>query len=130
MTKIGIIRCEKNEKTCPLTGCISCLSEKTQGFASYDTTQLAGVFTCRCDLEETANMAKIMKAKGAEVIHIPTCLFSNKEDGKWTLDGGGLCDKSDPLTERIAEASGLPCVRGTAHLPESYTPAVNTSPTI
>ena len=122
MTKIGIIRCEKNEKKCPLTGGINCLEQKTQGFASYDQPKLMGVFTCRGDMDDTANMAKILKAKGAEAIHVTTCLFANKQDNKWVLEGGGLCDKLDALTSCIREATGLPCVQGTAHLPEGYTP--------
>jgi predicted metal-binding protein len=124
MTKIGIIRCEKNEKKCPLTGCITCLSNGVQGFQFYDDTQLAGVFTCRCENDNVEEMAKILKAKGAEAIHVPTCLFANKVDNKWTLEGGGLCHQFDSLLERIHSASGLPCVPGTAHLPEGYTPAV------
>ncbi|MBG0790293.1 MAG: CGGC domain-containing protein [Desulfovibrionaceae bacterium] len=124
MTKIGIIRCEKNEKNCPLTGCITCLGQQTQGFDSYDKTRLAGVFTCRCDMDDAANMAKILKAKGVEAIHVPTCLFANKTDGKWTLKGGGLCDRLETLTDRIRAASGLPCVQGTAHLPEGYVPEI------
>jgi predicted metal-binding protein len=123
MTKIGIIRCEKNEKKCPLTGCFTCLMQQTQGFASYDQAQLAGVFTCRGDMDDVANMAKILKAKGAEAIHLPTCLFANKTDGVWIMEGGGFCDQMETLTDRIRE-SGLPCVKGAAHLPEGYIPEV------
>lgn len=124
MTKIGIIRCEKNERRCPLTGCITCLGQGTQGFAGYDETALAGVFTCRCGDDDVEDLARILKAKGAEAIHVPTCLFANKVDGKWTLEGGGFCDKLDSLLERMNQASGLPCVRGTAHLPEGFVPEV------
>ena len=123
MTKIGIIRCEKNEKKCPLTGCITCLGEKTQGFKGYDETKLAGVFTCRCEADNVEDLAKILKAKGAEAIHVPTCLFANKVDGKWVLDGGGLCPDLDSILDRMRKASGLPCLAGTAHLPQGYTPA-------
>ncbi|BDQ35524.1 CGGC domain-containing protein [Pseudodesulfovibrio portus] len=123
MTKIGVIRCEKNERKCPLTGCITSLTQQAQGFASYDQTQLTGVFTCRGDMDDVANMAKILKAKGAEAIHLPTCLFANKSDGVWIMEGGGFCDRMETLTDRINEA-GLPCVKGTAHLPEGYVPEV------
>ncbi len=122
MTKIGIIRCEKNENKCPLTGGINCLGKQTQGFQHYDQTQLMGVFTCRCDEDNVEDLARILKAKGAEAIHVPTCLFSNKVDGKWTLEGGGFCDKLDSLLERMREATGLPCIKGTAHLPEGFNP--------
>lgn len=124
MTKIGIIRCEKNEKKCPLTGCLTCLKQRTQGFQSYDQTLLVGVFTCRCDEDSVENLARILKAKGAEVIHMPTCLFANKVDNEWTLDGGGFCDKLDSLLGRVREASGLRCIQGTAHLPEGFVPEV------
>ena len=124
MTKIGIIRCEKNEKKCPLTGCITCLEQQTQGFQSYDQAQLAGVLTCRCDGDNVEDLARILKAKGAEAIHVPTCLFANKVDGKWTMNGGGLCDKLDTLLDHMREATGLPCVKGTAHLPEGFVPEV------
>ena len=123
MTKIGIIRCEKNEKKCPLTGGINSLAQQTQGFASYDQAQLTGVFTCRGDMDDVANMAKILKAKGAETIHVPTCLFANKSDGTWIMEGGGFCDQLETLTDRIMEA-GIPCVQGTAHLPKGYVPKV------
>lgn len=124
MTKIGIIRCEKNEEKCPLTGCINCLGQKAQGFQGYDETSLAGVFTCRCPGDNLENLAKILKAKGAEAIHMPTCAFANKVDGKWTLEGGGFCEDIDGLLERMREATGLPCVKGTAHLPEGYVPEI------
>jgi predicted metal-binding protein len=124
MTKIGIIRCEKNEKTCPLTACITCLEQRTQGFQSYDQARLAGVFTCRCNEDNVEDLARILKAKGVEAIHVPTCLFANKADGKWTTDGGGLCDKLDTLLDRMRDASGLPCIQGTAHLPEGFVPEI------
>lgn len=122
MTKIGIIRCEKNETTCPLTGCITCLTERSQGFSSYEKTSLAGVFTCRCPGDNVVNLVKILKAKGAEAIHVPTCLFANKVNGKWTLEGGGFCDRTDMLLDQMREAVGIPCIKGSAHLPEGYTP--------
>lgn len=124
MTKIGIIRCEKNENNCPLTGCLTCLSKTTQGFAGYDSATIAGVFTCRCPGDSVENMAKILKAKGAEAIHVPTCLFAGKVDGAWSLEPGGFCPDLDQLADRIHKATGLPCIKGTAHLPEGYTPAV------
>jgi len=124
MTKIGIIRCEKNENKCPLTGCITCLSQQKQAFDTYEQTSLAGVFTCRCEQDNIEELAKILKAKGAEVIHVPTCLFANKTDNAWHLEGGGLCTDLENLLERMQKATGLPCVAGTAHLPEGYAPSI------
>lgn len=122
MTKIGIIRCEKNELKCPLTGCFKSLNTTTQGFEMYEEAELVGVFTCRCPGDNVQNLAKILKAKGAEAIHMPTCLFANKTKEGWKLEGGGFCDKTDQLLDDIHEASGLPCVKGAAHLPKGYTP--------
>ncbi|WP_147819461.1 CGGC domain-containing protein [Salidesulfovibrio onnuriiensis] len=124
MTKIGIIRCEKNENKCPLTACFTCLEQKTQAFKDYEQTTLAGVFTCRCDQDNVEDLAKILKAKGAEAIHVPTCLFANKVDGQWIMEGGGLCDRLDSLLERMRQATGLPCVMGSAHLPEGFAPEI------
>ena len=68
------------------------------------------------------NFAKILKAKGAEAIHVSTCLFAHKIDGTWTLDNGGFCDKVDNLLDLMREVTALPCIKGTAHLPEGYIP--------
>ncbi len=121
MAKIGLIRCEKNEKRCPLTGCLHCLESRSQGFAGHETTQLIGLFTCRCPGDEVVDMAKILKSKGAEVIHLCTCTFSSKQDGKWTV-GKGLCEHPDALAQRIAAEAGITCIKGSAHLPEGYSP--------
>lgn len=119
MAKIGLIRCEKNEKRCPLTGCIHCLESRTQGFASHESTQLMGLFTCRCPGDEVVDMAKILKSKGAEAIHFCTCTFAGKKDGKWVL-GDGFCDHIDDMVQRVADETGIACIKGSAHLPENY----------
>jgi predicted metal-binding protein len=116
---IGIIRCEKNEETCPLTGCFNCLRDTKEGFADYDTAQLVGMFTCRCPGDNFVKLGKILKAKGAQAIHICTCTFSRKESGKWTV-GQGFCDRVDDLLKSLSDETGLPCVKGSAHLPEGY----------
>ncbi|WP_320170767.1 CGGC domain-containing protein [Maridesulfovibrio sp.] len=119
MTKIGIIRCEKNERKCPLTSCIKCHDEQLQGFGGYDECSLAGVFTCRCPGDDFTDMVRIMKAKGAEAVHVVTCTFSGKQDGSWKL-GNGFCDGIDDLAEKAATETGIPVIKGTAHLPEGY----------
>ena len=119
MMNIGLIRCEKNEDRCPLTGCLKCLEGTNEGFAEYDTARLVGVFTCRCPGNNAVNMAKILKAKGAQAIHFCTCTFSHKEENGWML-GAGFCDETDELLKRISKETGLPCVKGSAHLPEGY----------
>ena len=123
MAKIGLIRCEKNENRCPLTGCIKSLKDQVQGFAGYDETELVGVFACRCPGEDLVEKAKILKSKGAETLHFCTCIFSSKEDGKWVL-GNGFCDQIDALIKKVATESGIDCVKGTAHIPEGFQPEV------
>lgn len=127
MTKIGFIRCEKNETTCPLTSCLSCLAAGTQGFAQTDQPELVGIMTCRCPGEHAVDMAKILKSKGAEVIHWCTCAFAHREDGKWLL-GEGLCDHTDAVLSQVSREAGICCVKGTAHLPNEYLPEIFCSP--
>ncbi|MEW5949118.1 MAG: CGGC domain-containing protein [Thermodesulfobacteriota bacterium] len=123
MAKIGLIRCGKNEKRCPLTGCLQSMKSTTQGFARYPDTELVGVFTCRCPGDGVVELAKILKSKGADVIHLCTCTFAHREDGKWVA-GGGFCAGVDDILKRIAREAEITCVKGTAHLPEGYQPEV------
>ncbi len=118
MTNVAIIRCEKNEKSCPLTSCLRCLENAEQGFASYENPRLVGVFTCRCPGDEVSALAKILHKKGAEAIHLCTCLYAKKTADGWMQQNGGFCDKVETLCRTIQEATGLPCVKGTAHLPK------------
>jgi hypothetical protein len=66
MTRIGIVRCEKNMDRCPLTNCLRCLDERKEGFAGYEDCQLTGLFVCRCPGENATDLARILKSKGAE----------------------------------------------------------------
>jgi len=120
MTKVGIIRCEKNETSCPLTNCFMSMIETKEGFARYNECIPVGVFTCRCPGENSLALAKILKAKGADVIHFCTCAFSAKTESGWQIENGGFCNNLDELIDRIHEETGLPCVKGTAHLPKGY----------
>ena len=121
MTKIAILRADQNSRRCPLTSCLKCLAGRKEGFAGYPDTELVGVFTLSGDPEETLGLARILKAKGAEAIHVVTCAFAHKDQGGWVL-GEGFVDDPDGLMERLAEDTGLPCVKGTAHLPPGYVP--------
>ncbi len=124
MPKIAIIRCEKNMDRCPLTGCFKCLNGKKEGFADYDETELAGIFACHCPGDDAVGMAKILKSKGAEAIHFCTCLFAKKGKDGWDMAEGGFCDDLDNIIEKVNKETGLPCVKGTAHLPKGYQPQV------
>jgi len=120
MTKIGILRCEKNQDRCPLTGCFTSLANQKEGFAIYDACELAGVMTCHCAGDAAVDLSKILKAKGAEAIHFCTCSFAKKTDAGWMTAPGGFCDHIDAIIERVHQETGLPCVKGTAHLPKDY----------
>ncbi|MCD4720370.1 MAG: CGGC domain-containing protein [Desulfobacula sp.] len=124
MTNIAIIRCEKNENQCPLTGCFTALAKTKQGFDKYDDCTLTGVFTCRCPGDKVAELAKILKSKGAHAIHFVTCSFAKKTDNGWDDSKGGFCDNFGKIAEQIHKETGLPCVLGTAHLPKGYTPKI------
>lgn len=125
MTKIAILRSDRNSHKCPLTSCFKCLRDCTQGFAGYENTELVGVFTLAKEGQDSINLAKILKAKGAEAVHVVTCAFSSKSENGWTL-GQGLEQKEgqdlDRLLRDMAGATGLPFIKGTAHLPQGYAP--------
>lgn len=123
MTKIGLFRCKGNETKCPLTNCIKSLRSGIQAFCGYDEPELTGIFTLSNVQEENIAMAKILQAKGAETIHFATCAFCHKEDENWFL-GNGYCSQLDTLAANIARETGMPCVKGTAHLPQNYEPEV------
>ena len=120
MVKVGIIRCEKNIKKCPLTSCFRSLQSRKEGFQIYDDCELMGVFTCECPGDIAEDLAKILKAKGAEAIHFCTCTFAKKTSQGWVLENGGFCDNIDQIIEQVYQATNLPCIKGTAHLPEGY----------
>ena len=103
-----------------MTGCLNSLLDTKEGFAGYDDCKPAGVFTCRCPGDNIADLAQILKTKGAETIHFCTCAFAKKRDGGWVAADGGFCDHPDAIIQRIHEATGLPVVKGTAHLPGDY----------
>ncbi len=124
MTKVGIIRCEINESFCPLTSGLRCAEQGTEGFQYYENAQVVGIFTCHCPGNNVGELAKILKSKGAEAIHISTCMFASKNGSGWTLVGGGFCEKCDALMETMHQATGLPCIKGTAHLPNGFTPSI------
>ena len=120
MTKIAMIRCEKNSERCPLTNCFRCLMGQKESFARYKDCVPMGVFTCRCPGENAVDLGKILKSKGAEAIHFTTCSFAKKTDEGWSLKNGGFCDDLDKIIERVYRETGLPCIKGTAHLPRDY----------
>ena len=81
MTKIAIIRCDEKAKACPGTTCFQVIREKKAAFAKYsDDIEIVGFDTCGgCGLgkaDKIVEKAKALKERGAEVIHISTCVKS------------------------------------------------------
>jgi predicted metal-binding protein len=106
-----------------MTGCLTCMQETRQGFQGYDRAELIGIFTCECPGDHLADYAKILESKGADAIHLPTCTFAHKKDAQWVL-GNGLCAQPDTIMEKLAGVVSIPCIKGSAHLPEGYQPEV------
>ena len=81
MTKIAIIRCEEKSKTCPGTACFKAIREKNAAFEKYDTIEIVGFDTCGgCGMGKTDKIKgkiETLKQKGAEVIHLSTCMKGN-----------------------------------------------------
>jgi predicted metal-binding protein len=123
MAAIGLIRCEKNENRCPMTGCLKSMGNRVQGFSIHDHADLVGIFTCHCPGDDLIDKAKILKSKGVDTIHFCTCTFASKKGGTWVRDGG-FCGNVDGLMQQISNAVQITCIKGTAHLPEGYVPQV------
>ena len=120
MKNIGLFRCQDNEHKCPLTSCIRSIEGCRQGFASYEQARLVGVFALQADLENNLALADILKQKGADTIHFVTCAFCHKDESKtWHL-GNGFFEGLDDLAKTMTDQTGLPCVKGSAHLPSDY----------
>ena len=120
MKKVAIIRCEKNMDRCPMTNGLKCLAGAKEGFGIYEDCQLVGVFTCRCPGDKAVDLAKILKAKGAEAVHFCTCTFAAKTEEGWVAKEGGFCDNIDRILGQVSKQAGITCVKGTAHLPSGY----------
>ena len=123
MTKVGIIRCERNADRCPLTSGLKSVRDTAEGFSGYTGAELVGVFTCSCPGDNAGNLGKILKSKGAQRIHFCTCTFAHKEEEKWIM-GSGFCPDIDNILKRVSKKAEISCVKGTAHLPKGYIPEV------
>ncbi|MFO8100934.1 MAG: CGGC domain-containing protein [Dehalococcoidia bacterium] len=124
MPKVAIIRCEENEDECPMTACFASLKSRKAAFEIYEEEcDLMGVYTCHCPGDCAVDLASDLKSRGAQVIHFCTCTFATQVEGRgWVMENGGLCNHDiDQIIERVHNATGLPCVKGTAHLPKNYT---------
>lgn len=81
MAKIAIIRCDEKAKACPGTTCFKVIREKKAAFEKYgDEIEIVGFDTCGgCGLgkaDKIVQKARALKERGADVIHVSTCVKS------------------------------------------------------
>ncbi len=104
MTKIGIIRCQElalyGARRCAGWNCFPAIRDKTGYMAEYDTIELIGFDTCGgCPggnrFDKIVERGLKLKEKGAEVIHLGTCLV-------------GSCPNKDKFKAVLEEKVGLP----------------------
>jgi predicted metal-binding protein len=103
MTKIAIIRCEEKAKICPGTTCFKVIREKKAAFEKYgDEIEIIGFDTCGgCGLgkpDKVLEKAAALKERGAEVIHISTCVKSKCPYYASYVDAVGKVSKVDGNT--------------------------------
>jgi len=103
--KIGIIRCEEYSAKCAGKNCFPAVAERRATFAGYaDELQLVGFDTCggcgRNSASKIVARANKLRDSGAEAIHFGNCLVN-------------ACPWADLYGTEVAEATGLPVVRGT-----------------
>jgi predicted metal-binding protein len=79
MAKIGIIRCQEHSEVCPGYFCFPAIRNKSGSFAAYDVVELVGFDTCggcgRGKSDKIVARAQRLKDKGAEAIHLSTCMM-------------------------------------------------------
>jgi predicted metal-binding protein len=115
MTKIGIIRCQElaigqSDKRCAGWNCFPAMREKTKYMDEYDTIELVGFDTCggcpgRNRFDKIIERGMKLKEKGAEVIHISTCIAL-------------FCPNKDKFVEVLKKKTGLPIKEKTHTRPD------------
>lgn len=111
MTKIAILACNKQGKTCAAGGCLDAVKNKTGRFITYtDDIELVAFMRCNgcksVPREDDGIKKKIQSivSLGAEVLHIGICTFK--------MDEGEECENITEIAEMFEEA-GLKVLRGT-----------------
>jgi predicted metal-binding protein len=116
LKKIGIIRCHEQSLVCPGNFCFPSMRDKTGTFADYDAIDLVGFDTCggcgRGKSDKIVAHAQKLKDRGAEVIHLGTCMV-------------GHCPWKDQYAKDIAEKVAVTVVQRTH--PQGPRPAPKTS---
>jgi len=113
--KIGIIRCQEiaigpNIHRCAGWNCFPAIRDKTPYMDEYDTVELVGFDTCggcpgKNRTDKIVERGLKLKEKGAEVIHLSTCLV-------------GSCPNKDMFIKVLNEKVGLPIKEKTHTRPE------------
>lgn len=103
MTKIAIIRCDEKAKACPGTSCFTMIREKKGAFEQYgDVVEIVGFDTCGgCGLgkpDKVLEKARALKARGAEVIHVSTCVQTKCPYYAAYVDAVGTVTKVEKYT--------------------------------
>jgi predicted metal-binding protein len=115
VTKIGIIRCQEQalsgEKRCAGWNCFPAIRDKTGYLKEYNTIELVGFDTCggcpgRNRYEKIVERGLKLKEKGAEIIHLSTCMVL-------------FCPNKEKFVEVLKEKVGIPIKEKTHTRPSS-----------
>jgi predicted metal-binding protein len=113
-TKIGIIRCDAVSDNCAGWNCFSAIRNRTEQFKIYDEIELIGFDSCggcaRGKPDKILSRAQRLKDKGAEVIHLSTCVVGTPNTASVNLSP---CPFENIFAQAIQEKIGIPIVRGT-----------------
>ena len=115
MTKIGIIRCQEiatnpSKVRCAGWNCFPAIRDKSKYMDEYETIELVGFDTCggcpgRNRLDKIVERGLKLKEKGAEVIHLSTCIVL-------------FCPNKDMFAKALKEKVGLPIKEKTHTFPK------------
>jgi predicted metal-binding protein len=107
MTKIGIIRCQEQSEQCAGYNCFPAIRNKSGSFSGYDAIEIVGFDTCagcgQGKSDKIVKRAQRLKDKGAEVIHLGTCVVIH-------------CPWKDLYAKDVKEKVAVPVVEKT-HAP-------------
>ncbi len=80
--KIGIIRCQQTEDTCPGTIDFIAAKEKKSGFEAIENPEIIGFVSCGgCPGKKAVFRAQTMVDRGAEIIMLASCIFKGSPIG-------------------------------------------------
>lgn len=119
MTKIGIIRCQEvatvpGDRHCAGWNCFPAMRDpKGEVWEQYDKIELVGFDTCggcpgRNRYDKITEVGMRLKQKGAEVIHLSTCIAV-------------FCPNKERLKKVLEEETGLPIKEKTHGYPKGET---------